>query len=93
MPNDPLILSRDRLIALIETYGAEPFHWPSRERGAARALLEKLRAAGTDPDIEALLAAAAEMDRVLAEDDAPDDFLSPEREAALAASLLAALPA
>lgn len=93
MPNDVRPLSPARLRALIEAYGAEPRRWPAQEREVALARLSEMRAGDPGPEIEAACAAGAEMDRLLGGDDGPDAFLTPAREAALAARVLAAFPA
>ena len=58
-------LSRDRVIALIQAYGAEPGRWPIEERSAALACI-----AG-DPALAAELAQARELDSWLDLLDAP----------------------
>jgi len=53
-------LSRERLGALLDAYGADPDRWPADERGAALALLEE------DAAARALREHAARLDAVLA---------------------------
>jgi len=74
-------MTEDRVLELIEAYGAEPMGWPEDERDAARALLE----ANPEAFAEALTVARA-LDEALAID------VAPEPPAQLADAILAAAP-
>jgi hypothetical protein len=53
-------MNRNRLIGIIESYGADTARWPRAERAAAMVELAR------QPDAEALLAVPAGLDRALA---------------------------
>lgn len=74
-------MTEDRVLELIEAYGAEPMGWPEDERDAARALIE------ADPDAFADALAVA---RAL--DEAMELEQVPEPSARLADAILAAAP-
>lgn len=74
-------MTHERVLELIEAFGAEPMGWPEDEREAARALLE------ADPDAFAsALAEARALDQALALEPVP------EPSASLADAILAAAP-
>lgn len=74
-------MTEDRVLELIEAYGAEPTCWPEDERGAARALLD------ANPDAFADALAVARM-----LDEAMELEEVPEPSAQLADAILAAAP-
>nr|WP_156780767.1 hypothetical protein [Hyphomonas sp. Mor2] len=74
-------MTHDRVLELIEAFGAEPMGWPEQDREAARAILE------SDPDaFTEALAEARALDAALALDPMP------EPSAQLADAILAAAP-
>ena len=52
-------INRERFIALLDAYGAEPSRWPEAERAGAQVLL------ASDPELQRLHARALELDRLL----------------------------
>lgn len=55
------MMTEDRILELIEAYGADPMRWPVDERAAAQTLL----AASDDPRLRTSLAAAKDLDTLL----------------------------
>lgn len=60
-------MTEERVLQLIESYGADPIRWPSAERAAAQTFL----AAHDTPALRAALAEAEALDGLLAEMPAP----------------------
>jgi anti-sigma factor RsiW len=57
--NDRGPINRERFVALLDAYGAEPSRWPEAERAGAQALL------ASDPELQRMHARALELDQVL----------------------------
>jgi anti-sigma factor RsiW len=57
--NDRGPINRERFVALLDAYGAEPSRWPEAERADAQALL------ASDPELQRLHTRALELDRLL----------------------------
>jgi hypothetical protein len=53
-------IDRERVVALMEAYGAEPSRWPDDERAQAQVLLE------SDPELQRMQAEARALDQLLA---------------------------
>ena len=80
------LISDDRILALIETYGADPHMFPEEERAAARARMK------AHPEhFSVAIAAAREIDALLGE--VPDVVTSESLHDALIASAPKAAPA
>ena len=80
------LISDDRILALIETYGADPHMFPEEERAAARARMK------AHPEhFSGAIAAAREIDALLGE--VPDVVTSESLRDALIASAPKAAPA
>ena len=74
-------ITETRVLALIETYGADPMRWPQSERHAAQALIARTMTDQNAPRIPAALAEAEALDAMLSRMTVP--VLSPETVASL----------
>jgi len=57
-------ITETRVLALIETYGADPMRWPQSERHAAQALIARTMTDQNAPRIPAALAEAKECSKL-----------------------------